>query len=501
MSGAIVNQETMRQLAAVREALSQRLSPDIVKATYSQPSSAISGLNSYDLEIGAKMLYPVLTPLRNDIPRVPARGGIQANWRAVTAINTAGLSMGVGEGNRSGVIAVSTADYTAKYTTMGLESSASFQADWAAEYFQDVKALASLNLLQSVMIGEEKLILGGNSSVALGKASAPGLTASSSNGSLGTNANFSVIVVYLSLEGYLNASVAGGIQAQVTRLNADGSSDSYGGGAGIKSNNTTVGTTGPSGSVAATTTAKAGAFGYAWFWGDTAGTEVLGAITTEAQYTITAEPTGTQTAASLPAATDYSTNSLVIDGYLTQVVKSGSNAYVSVMANGATLTADNAGGIVEIDAALKSFWDNYRLSPSDIWVSSQEQTNISKKVLSTSSSSPGAQRFVFTADQSQIVGGVMATSYRNKYSLDGAKEIPIRLHPNMPAGTIFFNSKQLPYPMSNVTNITQMRLRRDYWQIEWPLRSLKYEYGIYLDGVMQCYFPPALGIITNIHNG
>jgi hypothetical protein len=499
MSGAIVNQETMRQLAAVREALSRRLSPELVKATFNQPSSAISGLNSYDLEVGAKMLYPVLTPLRNDMPRVSAMGGIQANWRAVTAVNSNNLSMGVGEGNRSGVIAVTTADYTAKYTTMGLESNASFQADWAAEYFQDVKALASLNLLQSVMIGEEKLILGGNSSLALGTAVAPSLTASTSGGTLATNASFSVIVVYLSLEGYLGATVTSGIQAQVTRLNADGSSDSYGGGAGQKSTNTTVSVTGATGSVAATTTAKAGAFGYAWYWGS-AGSELLGAITTEAQYTIIANAAGTQTAASLPSA-DWSTNALVIDGLLTQVAKSGSNAYVSMMANGGTLTADNAGGIVEIDAALKSFWDNYRLSPSDIWVSSQEQTNISKKILSTSSATPGAQRFVFTADQSSIAGGMMVTDYRNKYSLDGAKMIPIRLHPNLPAGTIFFNSKTLPYPMSNVTNISQMRMRRDYWQIEWPLRSLKYEYGIYLDGVLQCYFPPALGMIGNIHNG
>ena len=498
MSGAIVNQETMRQLAAVREALSQRLSPDVVKATFNQPSSAISGLNSYDLEIGAKMLYPVLTPLRNDLPRVSGKGGIQANWRAVTGINTANLSMGVGEGNRSGVIAVSTADYTAKYTTMGLESSASFQADWAAEYFQDVKALASLNLLQSVMIGEEKLILGGNSTMPLGTTAAPSLTAGTA-GTLATNTNFSVIVVMLSLEGYLNATVAGGIQAQVTRLNADGSSDSYGGGAAQKSPNTTTSVTGSTGSCVATTTAKAGAFGYAWFWG-TAGSEKLGAITTEAQYTITADATGTQLASALPSA-DWSTNSLVIDGFLTQIAKSGSNAYVNVMANGGTLTADNAGGIVEIETALKSFWDNYRLSPSDIWVSSQEQANITKKILSTTSSAPNAQRFVFTADQSNIGGGMMVTSYRNKYSLDGAKEIPIRLHPNLPAGNIFFNSKTLPYPMSNVTNITQMRMRRDYWQIEWPLRSLKYEYGIYLDGVMQCYFPPALGLITNIHNG
>ncbi len=226
----------------------------------------------------------------------------------------------------------------------------------------------------------------------------------------------------------------------------------------------------------------------------------MGAITTTAQFVITTTATGTQLASALPAA-DFSTNSLEFDGFLTQIAKAGSNSYINMLGNGSTLTADGAGGIVEIDTALKSFWDNFRLSPTDIWVSSQEQTNISKKILGTSSSNPGAQRFVFTADQSSLGGGVMVTSYRNKYSLDGAKEIPIRLHPNMPAGTMFFNSKTLPYPMANVPRVTQMRLRRDYWQIEWPLRSLKYEYGIYLDGVLQCYFTPALGLIGNISNG
>ncbi len=498
MSG-IVSQDTMRQLAAVREALSRRLSPEIVKATYNQPASAVSGINNYDLEMGAKLLYPVLTPLRNDVGRETARGGIQANWRAVTAINTANLAMGVGEGNRGGVIAVTTQDYTASYKTLGLESSASFQADWAAEYFQDVKALASLNLLQSVMIGEEKLILGGNTSLNLGTTATPSLAA----GTAGTlsNSTVSVIAVMLSFEGFMNGTVAGGIQAQVTRVNADGSTDTYGGGAARKSLNQTITLSGGGSnqSITASATPVQGAFGWAWFWG-TAGSELLGAITTTAQFVITTTATGTQLASALPAA-DFSTNSLEFDGFLTQIAKAGSNSYINMLGNGSTLTADGAGGIVEIDTALKSFWDNFRLSPTDIWVSSQEQTNISKKILGTSSSNPGAQRFVFTADQSSLGGGVMVTSYRNKYSLDGAKEIPIRLHPNMPAGTMFFNSKNLPYPMANVPRVTQMRLRRDYWQIEWPLRSLKYEYGIYLDGVLQCYFTPALGLIGNISNG
>ena len=43
-----------------------------------------------------------------------------------------------------------------------------------------------------------------------------------------------------------------------------------------------------------------------------------------------------------------------------------------------------------------------------------------------------------------------------------------------------------------------MRCRRDYYQLEWPLKTRKYEYGVYFDGVLQNYFPPAFGMITNI---
>ena len=49
------------------------------KSTFAQSSSATSGLTFYDLELGAKFLYPVLTPLRNMIPRVSGKGGIQAS--------------------------------------------------------------------------------------------------------------------------------------------------------------------------------------------------------------------------------------------------------------------------------------------------------------------------------------------------------------------------------------------------------------------------------------
>ena len=166
---------------------------------------------------------------------------------------------------------------------------------------------------------------------------------------------------------------------------------------------------------------------------------------------------------------------------------------------GTPLTADGAGGIVEIDVALKWFWDNLRRSPQILWVNSQEALNISRKIVAGSTNA--AQRFVFSAVQDAIGGGIMVRTYLNRFSMGGASTLDIRVHPNMPAGTILLDTLQLPYPLSGVSNVRQIRTRQEYYQIEWPLRSRKYEYGVYADEVLQHYFPPSLGLITNIGNG
>ena len=486
--------------AASLEAMRKALANPLEKSSFTQPGSATSGLNYYDLEAGAKFLVPVLTPLRNETPRVSGKGGIQANWRAITGINTSGLRLGVSGGNRAGVQAIATTDYFAAYKGIGLETSVDFEAEYAGQGFDDVRAEAGLRGLQAAMIGEEALILGGNTSLPLTTTPTPSLAAGTA-GSLATQ-TLSVICVALSLDGFINGSVAGGIQSQITRTNADGSSDTFGGGAAQKSANATASVTGSTGSCTASVAAVRGALGYAWFWG-AAGSELLGAITSINSVNITATATGTQTAASLPAA-DWSTNGLVYDGLLTIAMKSASNSYFAqqptgTAGTGTPLTADGAGGVVEIDAALKSLWDSYRLSPDTIWVNSQEALNISKKILAGNSNA--AQRFMFTAVQDAIGGGVMVRTYLNRFSMAGAATLDIRVHPNLPAGTILMTSKTIPYPLSGVGNVFQIRTRRDYYQIEWPLRSRRYEYGVYADEVLQHYFPPSMAVISNIANG
>jgi hypothetical protein len=62
-------------------------------------------------------------------------------------------------------------------------------------------------------------------------------------------------------------------------------------------------------------------------------------------------------------------------------------------------------------------------------------------------------------------------------------------------------SKTLPYPLSNVGNVMQIRTRQDYYQIEWPPRARRYESGVCADEVLQNYFPPSMAVITNIAAG
>ena len=475
------------------------------KSTFTESMSATSGLTFYDLELGAKFLYPVLTPLRNMIPRVSGKGGIQANWRSVTAINTQNLRFGVSAANRGGVLAVATQDYSAAYKGIGVETSVDFEAQYAGQGFDDIRSVAAKTGLESLMLGEEAMLLGGCASMTLGTTPTPTLSDIGTGGGLAANLALSVICVALTHDGVINATLVGGIQGQITRSNADGTSDTFGGGAARKSPNATI-TTGNDGNathlVRASVAPVSGALGYAWFWG-AAGAEVLGAITPIASLAINGAATGTQTASSL-GANDNSVNALAFDGLITQAIKAGSGATIvaqpqGLAGQGTPLTSDNAGGIVEIDAVLKTMWDAHRLSPDTMWVSTQEALNISRKIVTGAAAS--AQRFVFDVTDDMVGGGIMVRTYLNRFSMQGGSTVDIKVHPNMPAGTMLFTTGALPYPLAGVGNLMQVRTRQDYYQIEWPLRTRRYEYGVYADEVLQHYFPPALALITNIGNG
>jgi hypothetical protein len=236
----------------------------------------------------------------------------------------------------------------------------------------------------------------------------------------------------------------------------------------------------------------------------------------ESSLLTTAAGLGTQNVGALPAA-DNSKNGLVYDGLLYLALGAGqenpaaaaSGALISVQATGTPgvgtpLTADGAGGIVEIEADLKAFWDKYRLGPTHIFVNSQQLLDITKKLIGGGA----APLFRFNMDGSSqsveagtVRGGQVVGNYLNKYTMSGGELIKVQLHPNMPAGTILYYTDKLPYPLSNVSNVAQVKARRDYYQIEWPMRTRRYEYGVYVDSVLQHYFLPSMGVRYNIAPG
>jgi hypothetical protein len=501
-------------IEALKKAQAAPIVDELLKS-FTQTATATQGMQLYDLEAPAKMLVPVLTPLRNLIPRRVTGFGSQANWKAITGINTANQRAGVSEGNRGGIIAQTMSEYLAAYRGWGLENSVTFEADFAAQGFEDLKALAVQQLLQSLMIQEERLDLGGNTSVSLGTTPTPTCVVGTA-GSMATAATASVICVALGPQAYLdlaghNDGVTGQsfdpttatVPGQISKTNTDGTTDTFGSGAAQKSAAQTANVTGPNGSIAATVTPVKGAWGYAWFCGSTAGTEKLAAITSINSVVLTSYPGSGQLASAL-AASDYSTSTLDYDGLFALAAKSGSNAYWATLATGTAgagtpLTSDNAGGIADFELAFATFYNKYRLSPTRILVNAQECVNITKKIIANG----GAPLIRFNLDAKDVAdgklsAGVVIGTYLNKIM---GTLIPIQVHPLLPPGTILMITEQLPYPLNGVGDVMRKKLRRDYYQIEWPLKSRKYEYGVYADGVLQHYFPPSLGVITNIANG
>jgi hypothetical protein len=489
---------------------------DLIKLALANPSQDLAksinlgtGLVAIDLQAPAKNLYPIITPLRNAIPRVGGGTGTATQWRQVNAITGSGFdAMGwVPEGQRSARMSYSTTSKAATFVTIGEEDQLSFEAEAAAQNFEDLDATMSLRLLQKLMRKEETGLLGGNASLALGTPATPALSASGSGATLPA-ATYSVIVVALAFEGYKNSSLAGGVATSQTFTGADGNPYTLGGGSSNKSANATQAVT-LGQTLFASVAAAQGAVAYAWYVG-TAGSETLQAITTINSAAFAAPLAGGRQAATAITGDNSRNATLAFDGLLTAAFNPANSAFVNVLPTGTAgagtpLTASSRGSVIEIDAMLQSMWDQFRLSPTVIYVNSQEQRNITNKVLN-SSSGPLLRYNAEAAAQGQDPYAIVASGaiefYYNPFAVDGGTKIPVKLHPDLPPGTIIGWCERLPaaYQSNEVPNVAEVKTRRDYYRIDWPLRTRQREVGVYAEEVLAIYAPFAMGVITNIAN-
>ena len=462
-----------------------------------------TGLVAYDLQAPAKNLYPVITILAKRIPRVAGKGGTATNWRQVTAITGSGYDSSgwVPEGQRAGAMSLTASNKAASYATLGEEGALTFEAQSAAAGFEDERARTSIRVLQKAMLKEEAAILGGNASLQLGTANTPTLSAAGTGGTLPA-ATYSVIAVGLTIEGYLNSSVANGVATNKTVTGQDNLTFTLNGGSGMKSTNATQAVT-LGQTLTATVVAKTGEIAWAWYVG-LAGSELLQTITTVPTASFSA-PLATGTQAATAVTVDSSTNpNTAYNGLVTSALASGT-AYTKQF-NGATMTPSGRGTVVEIDAMLKALWDQSRVSPSILLVSSQEQMNITNKVLQAGtggSPSPLMRQNVSIGADGQISAGQVVSHYYNPFTLNGGQMIPVLLHPNVPPGTILAWADNLPaqYQNNNVPNVAEMHIREEWRDIEWPLVTRSYQHGIYVQEVLAVYAPFAMAVLSGIGNG
>jgi hypothetical protein len=478
-----------------------------------------TGLLAYDLQAPAKNLYPFITPIRNVLPRIGGGVGSMTNWRVVSAILGSGVrSMGwVPEGQRSGKMSYTTANKSASFVTLGEEDSATFEAISAGRTFEDIQAMMAFRLLQMMMEKEEFGLLGGNFSIALGTPGTPTLTATGSGATLpGAPTTYYVKVVALTLEGYSAASLTGGVMVQNSVTGADGKNYVQNGGSSAASaeasQSVTLGNT-----LFCSVAAIQGAVAYAWYVSTTSGAEKLEAITTINSAAFSAPLLGTGQLVTAVTG-DHSANNGVLsggtttafDGLLTTALNSANNAYVKILATGTagtgtTLTASGRGSVTEIDTMFQSMWDTFRLSPTVLYVNSQELKNITSKVLSNTAGP--LLRYDSPADGSggeyQLTASGVIQYYYNPFALNGGLRIPIRLHPNLPAGTIVGWAENLPiqYQSNEVPNVAEVKVRQDYYQLDWPIVTRERQVGVYAEEVLAVYAPFAMGVITNVANG
>jgi hypothetical protein len=436
--------------------------------------------------------------------------GDAARWRTISSIIGSGYdAMGwVPEGQRSASMNYQAVLNTAPYLTIGEEDAVTFEAEAAAQGFEDINATATLRILQKTMMKEEHALIGGNTSLPLGTPAAAALSASGTGATLPA-ATYSVIVVGLTFEGYSNSSLSGGVATTKTITGNDGNTYTLNGGSSMRSANVTQAVT-----LGQTLNAIApivnGAVAYAWFVG-TVGNETLQAITTINSAAFSAPLTPGQQAASVITADNSRNQTLAFDGLLTVGFNPINSAYVQALASGTAgtgtfMTPSGRGSVVEIDNMLVEMWNNYRMSPTVIYVNAQEQKNITNKCL-TNASGPLIRYNVAADGDNGGPYGVSASGvvrwYYNPFSVDAGMDIPVKVHPDLPPGTILAYCERLPvwYQSNQVPNVAEVMTRRDYYRIDWPIVTRAREFGVYAEETLAVYAPFGVGILTNIGNG
>lgn len=478
--------------AALKKAMDE--APSLRKDATTSGITVGTGLTPYSLRAPADLLFPVVTPFVNTLPRI-VQGGTGFNWKRITSVDAVEQYGFVAEptdttanstAGRAGFNQFTEVDASVTFKTLGLDSYVTEEARYGGntntnsgmDFRPD--QVARLGALQALRMREEKAILGSNAT-AIGNVANIALAAdqpATGVGSLANSTQYDFQVTALTLLGYRLGSkgnAGGGTDSlgETSAAAATGLSTTAGGNPGDKSLNIVW-------------TAKPRAIAYNVYAAANPTSPKYQATVTVNKYTLSALGSSTRVVNTL----DKSADSNGFDGIYPLLAVNG--GYVLSL-DGAALSGTK-NYIAEFDTAFQNRFVNTQTGPTRIFMGAA----LFRKAIDivTGSTAP-YMRLDATAGQQNILGGLSIRGVLNPYT---QQPVDFVVHPYLPDGCALLWCDNLGqyYPNANIPNPIEMRLKFDYLNVDFARTSLRQEFGIYVSGAptLRAGFP--LGLIQNI---
>ena len=501
LEAAVANKSlTPDALGALNNALaSQRMAMQDIQKEISLTSPLSTSFAAFDLEAPAKMLTPRPTPLRNKIARKKGvgtshrqkqilgytgtgTGGVGNTWPGITQSSTA--TFGSINYERGPIISYAAQDLILPYNSYSLSDSVTFDANFSAMGYQDLRQLSSTSTLYATMLMEERMML-----MARG-------TASGYSGALSAPAT-----VTLTSPAAVTGQTAIAATTYYVYVTANAGISSSGFGESIVS--TVQSTACASGDVLAISwTAVTGAIGYNIYVGTATGTANCTFQGTAQGTSAVIQGAGTigllgnnfalttTGAAASRANADTSAYATGYDGILPTVLGSSSGYNNTI---NTTFSTSNPG--VEYQTVFYNLYNNVKADPDEILINGADRKQLSDSIKNGSTAN---YRLNLTQTESgDYVGGATIGGLYNEIT---GKMVPLTVHPWLPQGVSPVLSYTLPIPDTEVSDVWANYMVQDYMGIQWPVTQFSYDFSTYFRGTFFCSAPAWNGAVSGIVN-
>lgn len=457
------------------------------------------------------LMLPVMNPWRQRVyTQMPTTGSDKAIWRAVLGFQSTVLSAGMRQAEAGTTIGSTTGNgvpvdetpttFTASFQSIKTNGVVTQKSLFTMRGYDDPVTVQLLESLTAVLrIEEYQNILGNYAAVA--KPTTVTVTPSTASGAVPA-ANYIVRVTSLTGQGWrLTQEIPSYIGGGTYTVNGA----SYATVGESDPTSATVQTLGGTGKLVVTWTSVPGAMAYnVYVRDDTNGTEHYYSTVTAPKVTITAYPSTGNAGVSI---TDSTANTLGFEGVYewsalstvySQTIPQKSSVVVDAAGAGLTLVTPNS--ISQLDSVIQQQYTKWHIAPT-LLLSSPGTTNHITSIVGSATNPPQLIVIQQGPAQGQVIGGLAATGYINRFSpwLQGAPSvIPILAHPYMPDGRISVLCENIPYPNAREGRGWTLETLRPYTYYPLANTTDQIPFMLAADELLECNHPSAQGVVHDI---